>query len=241
MSHSDNPSHSTLARRRDMSGLEFFQQMMAGEMPPPPMVALLGLRLAEVEEGRVVFVGTATRSSSTTAWASPTAASRRRSSTRRSAARSTSAMPAGRSFTTLELKMNYTRPLTTEAGVLRCEANVVHVGNRTATAEGAHRRRSTANSTPTARRRASSSEPSTSDRDNTQCLISCATPSRSGSRRGPHHRQPAGQRAGARVSGRRSTRPSRAPAPIPAADAIVLIGAGTTFIAGADIKVFEHR
>ena len=41
--------------RRTMSGLEFFRQMLAGEMPPPPMIDLLGIRLAEVEEGRVVF------------------------------------------------------------------------------------------------------------------------------------------------------------------------------------------
>ena len=32
--------------------------------------------------------------------------------------------------------MNLTRPITKEAGPLRCEANVVHVGGRTATSEG---------------------------------------------------------------------------------------------------------
>src|SRR4029077_16266958 len=44
--------------RRTMSGLEFFKRMLAGEMPPPPMIDLLGIRLAEVEEGRVVFTAT---------------------------------------------------------------------------------------------------------------------------------------------------------------------------------------
>ena len=39
-------------------------------------------------------------------------------------------------FTTLELKVNYTRPITKEAGTLRCEASVVHIGGRTATSEG---------------------------------------------------------------------------------------------------------
>ena len=39
MSHTDNPAHSTLAqKRREMSGLEFFRQMMAGAIQPPPMV-----------------------------------------------------------------------------------------------------------------------------------------------------------------------------------------------------------
>jgi len=41
--------------RRVMSGLEFFQKMLAGEMAPPQMLDLLGIRLAEVEAGRVVF------------------------------------------------------------------------------------------------------------------------------------------------------------------------------------------
>ena len=59
------------------------------------------------------------------------------------------------------------------------------------------------------------------------------------SRRRHHHRQPAGQRAEPRRAGRHRARPSRAPTPTPAADAIVLIGAGTTFIAGADINVFK--
>jgi uncharacterized protein (TIGR00369 family) len=44
-------------------------------------------------------------------------------------------MPAGRRFTTLELKVNLTRPITKEAGVLRCEGHIVHVGGRTATSE----------------------------------------------------------------------------------------------------------
>ena len=46
-----------------------------------------------------------------------------------------SMQPAGRIFTTLELKINYTRPLTREAGEIRCEATVLHSGSRTATAE----------------------------------------------------------------------------------------------------------
>src|SRR5205814_8534338 len=60
MGDTDNASHPAPApRRREVSGLEFFQQMMAGEIAPPPMVALLGLRLVEAEAGRVVFAGTA--------------------------------------------------------------------------------------------------------------------------------------------------------------------------------------
>jgi uncharacterized protein (TIGR00369 family) len=47
-----------------------------------------------------------------------------------------SLMPAGRVFTTLEVKVNFTRAIRADIGQLRCEAWVVHSGRRTATAEG---------------------------------------------------------------------------------------------------------
>ncbi len=45
--------------RRQLSGLEFFKKMTAGELPPPPLVVLLGLKLVEAEPGRVTFTGVA--------------------------------------------------------------------------------------------------------------------------------------------------------------------------------------
>jgi uncharacterized protein (TIGR00369 family) len=135
MSHIDKPPHLTPAnRRRDMSGLEFFQQMMAGTISPPPMVSLLGLRLVEVSEGRVVFVGTPHEEFynglgvAHGGWAATLLDSALGCAVN-------SLQPAGRSFTTLELKINYTRPLRREVGEVRCEAFVIHAGRRTAIAE----------------------------------------------------------------------------------------------------------
>jgi len=45
-------------------------------------------------------------------------------------------MPAGKIFTTLEMKINYVRPIRREIGEVRCEASVIHVGGRVASAEG---------------------------------------------------------------------------------------------------------
>src|SRR5919107_950866 len=45
-------------------------------------------------------------------------------------------LPAGAGYTTLEIKVNYVRALTAGTGGVRCEARVIHVGGRTATAEG---------------------------------------------------------------------------------------------------------
>ena len=126
---------STTDTRQALSGLEFFKRLLAGEFPPPPMLALFGIRLAEVDYGRVVFVarveerfynGTGVAHGGFAATLLDTALG----------CAINSAMPAGRRFTTLELKVNLTRPITKEAGLLRCEANIVHVGGRTATSEG---------------------------------------------------------------------------------------------------------
>ncbi|MEE3849850.1 PaaI family thioesterase [Gordonia sp. LSe1-13] len=45
-------------------------------------------------------------------------------------------LPAGVGYTTLELKINYIRSVATDAGDLTATGNVIHVGGRTATAEG---------------------------------------------------------------------------------------------------------
>ena len=47
-----------------------------------------------------------------------------------------STLPAGAGYTTLEIKVNFVRAITAETGRVRCEAQMIHVGGRTATAEG---------------------------------------------------------------------------------------------------------
>ena len=127
-------SQSSIDARASMTGLEFFRRMVAGAVPPPPMAALLGMRMIEADKGRVVFAGEpgeahyngmgvahggylATLLDSALGCAINTC------------------MPARKYFTTLELKINYTRPVVAGVGTLRCEATVIHVGNRVGTAE----------------------------------------------------------------------------------------------------------
>ena len=47
-----------------------------------------------------------------------------------------SMLPLGVGYTTLEIKVNFVRALTVATGPVRSEATVVHMGSRTATAEG---------------------------------------------------------------------------------------------------------
>jgi uncharacterized protein (TIGR00369 family) len=121
--------------RQGLSGIDYFRKMLAGELPPPAMLDLFHIRLVEVDYGRVAFTATAEeRFYNGTGVAHGGFAATLLDTALGCAINST--MPVGRRFTTLELKINLTRPLTKEVGPLRCEAWVVHVGGRTATSEG---------------------------------------------------------------------------------------------------------
>jgi uncharacterized protein (TIGR00369 family) len=122
------------AIRQSLSGLEFFRKMIAGEVPPPPLVQLLGLRLVEADPGRVVFAGMAREAVYNGMGVAHGGFAATMLDSALGCAINTM-MPAGRSFTTIDLQVHYTRPLRHEAGEVRCTANVVHVGSRVATSE----------------------------------------------------------------------------------------------------------
>lgn len=109
--------------------------MVAGRASPPPMVSALGLRIVEADEGRVVFAGTATETFYNGWGVAHGGFAATLLDSALTCAINTTAGP-GRTFTTLELKVNYTRPLRREVGEVRCEAKVIHAGGRVATAEG---------------------------------------------------------------------------------------------------------
>ena len=120
---------------RGLSGLEFLQRIIAGELPPPPIAALLKFELAELSEGHAVFavepaeyhynpIGVVHGGLAATLLDSAMGCAVH------------SALPAGAGYTSLEIKVNFVRPLTAETGRVRCEAKLIHLGGRTATAEG---------------------------------------------------------------------------------------------------------
>ena len=120
---------------RGLSGLEYLRKIVSGELPRPPMGALMDFGLAELEEGRAVFtvepaeyhynpIGVVHGGLAATLLDSAMGCAVH------------SMLPAGAGYTTLEIKVNYVRALTAETGLVHCEARAVHVGGRTATAEG---------------------------------------------------------------------------------------------------------
>ncbi len=121
--------------RRHLSGLEYMRQLLTGEREPSGMARLMNLRLVEVEEGRAVFaVEPDERHYNGLGIAHGGLAATLLDSALGCAVNTV--MPAGRVFTTLEMKINYVRPMRRETGEVLCEATVLHAGSRVATAEG---------------------------------------------------------------------------------------------------------
>ena len=124
----------TLAGITTMPGIEALRRMLAGGLPYPPIAHLIGMRLVEVETGRVVWeavpgeqhynpIGTVHAGFATTLLDSAMGTA------------FVSVADAGTRWTTLELKANFTRPITAETGTVRCVGTVVHQGRTVVTTE----------------------------------------------------------------------------------------------------------
>src|ERR1041384_7109651 len=128
--------HEILASaRRTLGGLEFFRRMAAGELPLPPLAALLGFRIVEVAEGRAVFE------------ADPRPAFYNAMGTVHGGVAATlldtalggavnTTMGPGRAYATVDLKVTLIRTLREDVGPVRCIATAIQIGGRIATAEG---------------------------------------------------------------------------------------------------------
>ncbi len=127
--------HALAEAGRGLSGLEYLRKIVTGELPRPPIGELMNFDITELSEGRAVFtvepaeyhynpIGVVHGGLAATLLDSAMGCAVH------------SRLPAGEGYTTLEIKVNYIRPMTSETGRVRCEAKVIHVGGRTASAEG---------------------------------------------------------------------------------------------------------
>src|SRR5205823_11712245 len=123
-----------IEKGKAMSGLEYLQALQAGELSPPPIAVLIGMTVTEVSEGRVVFtaepaeyhynpLGTVHGGIAATLLDSAMGCAVQ------------SLLPVGTGYTTLEIKVNYVRPISSATGTVTCEGKIIHLGGRIATAE----------------------------------------------------------------------------------------------------------
>jgi uncharacterized protein (TIGR00369 family) len=117
------------------SGLAFLQDMLDGKIPQAPMCATLGFHLAEVAEGFAVFEGLPEfRHYNPIGTVHGGFAATLLDSALGCAVFST--MAKGEAWTTLELKLNFVRPLNKDTGSVRAEGRIIHRGRTVATADG---------------------------------------------------------------------------------------------------------
>ena len=116
-------------------GLSFLRGLLEGRHPAPPFSLSTGIYLVAVEAKRVTFQGTPTAAFFNPlgtvhgGWTSAIL-----DSAMGCAVHTT--LQAGQGYTTVEMKLNFVRPVMPELGELTCEGVVVHRGGTLATAEG---------------------------------------------------------------------------------------------------------
>jgi uncharacterized protein (TIGR00369 family) len=124
----------TAAAGARMSGLDYVRAIGAGELPPPPIAVVLNFAIVEAEEGRTVFEGEPGEEHyNPIGVVHGGYASTLLDSALGSAVHTT--LPAGVGYTSQTLEVKYLRPITSDTGLVRCEAHVVHRGRKTAMSE----------------------------------------------------------------------------------------------------------
>ncbi len=118
----------------ELTGLEVMQKIAAGELPQPPIGRTLGFSLVEVARGHAVFEGTPAEFHYNPIGTVHAGLAATLLDSAMGCALVTT-LPPATSWTTLELKAHFTRPLTVDTGLVRCTGSVVHPGRRVATTE----------------------------------------------------------------------------------------------------------
>lgn len=122
------------AAARGMSGKDYLTAIKKGEIAPAPMAETLAFRLAEVGDGRVVFlcepgeyfynpIGSVHGGLAATLIDSATGCAVH------------TQLPAGTGYTTVNLAVDFIKAISHRSGPLRCEGRVVRAGARIAVAD----------------------------------------------------------------------------------------------------------
>jgi uncharacterized protein (TIGR00369 family) len=125
----------TITAGLHLSGLEIWQGIASGDLPRPPIGALMDFGLPVVEEGRIVFASDAAPWMLNPIGSVHGGAIATMLDSAVGCAVHTT-LPAGVGYTTLELKVNYIRGVRVDDGELLAEGTVIHRGGTTAIAEG---------------------------------------------------------------------------------------------------------
>jgi len=124
----------TVALFKGNRPLDVLRATLESGRPLAPMLQTVGAQLTEVVEGRAVFTSTPSEYHYNPAGVVHGGMAATLLDSAMGIA-VLSSLPAGMIFTTLELKVNFLRAMTTTTGEVRAEGNVVHLGRTTAVVE----------------------------------------------------------------------------------------------------------
>jgi len=125
---------STGALARAGTGLDFLQRLARGEEGNVPIGDTLGFRVTHAERGRVTLAGQPDRRSYNLigtvhgGWAASILDTALALSV-------LTTLEADQTFTTVDIRINYLRPITVETGLLKAEGRVLQAGRRLAYCE----------------------------------------------------------------------------------------------------------
>ena len=117
------------AEVRQLSGREFLQAMMDGRLPTPPIMKTLSFSLTEIGDGLAVFEGDAGPHLLNPlgivhgGWALTLIDSA-------AGCAAHTLVPIGSSYTTIETKANFSRPITKDTGRVSAEGHAIGRGRR---------------------------------------------------------------------------------------------------------------
>ena len=130
----DDPVKNKQGVSAAISGLDYLKAIKDGRISPPPIAMLVGYHIYEIEKGRAVFeLKPGEYHYNPFATVHGGVLSVLLDSTMAASVLST--LSKGMTCSTIEIKVNFIRPVTAETDILRCEAKPIHIGKRLATAE----------------------------------------------------------------------------------------------------------
>jgi uncharacterized protein (TIGR00369 family) len=118
----------------EMNGLEFLQAMARGDVPSAPMMELIGMRLTSAREGETVFSLRPGEFHYNPMWSVHGGVYATLLDSAAACAVHTT-LPAGGTFSTLDLSVRFIRPIRTGTGTVTSTGTVIDAGRHVALAE----------------------------------------------------------------------------------------------------------
>jgi uncharacterized protein (TIGR00369 family) len=118
-----------------IAGLDFLKHLADGSHPAPPFARETDIWIVEAERGRVLFAAMPSKrfynplGTVHGGWISTLLDSAMGCAVH-------SVLLAGQAYTTVDMTVNFVRPVLEKTGKLTCEGKIIHAGGRIATAEG---------------------------------------------------------------------------------------------------------